>query len=66
MGYVSFEDAQKMSRAALVLKFIETQTMAAAAIAEALTVGGAKSEKAIMERYDARIARELRQEVVAA
>lgn len=50
-----------MSHAELAVKFIETQTIAAAAIAEALTVGGNKSEQAILERYEARIGRELRQ-----
>jgi hypothetical protein len=63
MGYYSLEHAGTMSRAALAVALVETQTMAAAAIAEALTVGGHKSELRIMERYEKNLPRELRQEV---
>lgn len=65
MGYISLEDAREMNHESLAVKFIETQTMASAAIAEALTVGGYKSEQAIMKRYDARLPGELRQKVAA-
>ncbi len=60
MGYVSIEQARKMPRQALVREFIETQTMAAAAISEALTLGGHKAEVAILAKYEARLPSELR------
>lgn len=61
MSYVSYEDAKKLSRADLIVRLIENQTVARCAISEALTVGGNESEKRIRARIAELLPGELRE-----